>query len=104
MSLLDVLHAATGVLLAVAAALVLIRLVRGPTIVDRMIASDLVLTIVLLALVAEMTINGHTRSLPLLIALAGTAVLGAIAVARYISKHDDRAEADLGTPRSRKER
>ncbi|WP_210480726.1 monovalent cation/H+ antiporter complex subunit F [Naasia sp. SYSU D00948] len=99
MSVVDVLHAATGILLAAAALLVLLRLVRGPAIVDRMVASDLLLTVVVLALVADMAIGGHTRSLPLVLALAGTAVLGAIAVARYVSKHDRRPEESAAPAR-----
>lgn len=92
MTLVDSLHLGAGVLLAVAAGLVLVRMLRGPTIIDRMIASDVLVTLVLLAVVADMVIGHHTRSLPLLLALSGTGVLGAIAVARYVSKHDRRAE------------
>jgi multicomponent Na+:H+ antiporter subunit F len=91
-TLLDALHLAAGVLLAGAAFLVLLRMVRGPTIIDRMIASDVLVTLVLLALTADMVIGHHTRSLPLLLALSGTAVLGSVAVARYVSKHDRRAD------------
>ncbi len=103
MTVVSVLHAATGILLAVAAVLVLIRLLRGPAIVDRMVASDLLVTIVVLALVAEMTIGHHLRSLPLVLAVSGTAVLGAIAVARYISKQDRTDHAD-GAREPRRER
>jgi multicomponent Na+:H+ antiporter subunit F len=103
MTLVDVLNVATGVLLAVAAGLVVIRIVRGPTIIDRMLASDVLVTLVLLALVADMVIGGHTRSLPLLLALSGTAVLGSIAVARYVSKHDRRTEGDDALEPARKD-
>ncbi len=72
MTLVDSLHLAAGVLLAVAAGLVLVRMLRGPTIIDRMIASDVLVTLVLLAVVADMVIGHHTRSLPLLLALSGT--------------------------------
>lgn len=99
MNAVELLHAAAAVLLSVAAVLVLIRLVRGPAIVDRMVASDLLLTIVVLALVAEMTVGAHTRSLPLVLAISGTAVLGGIAVARYVSKQDRRPEGSA--PRGR---
>lgn len=94
MTLIDVLHLTAGVLLAAAAGLVLVRMLRGPTIIDRMIASDVLVTLVLLALVADMVIGKHTRSMPLLFALSGTAVLGSIAVARYVSKHDRRTQPD----------
>ncbi|BDI21749.1 monovalent cation/H+ antiporter complex subunit F [Herbiconiux sp. L3-i23] len=88
MSILTLLHVLAGVLLSAAALLVLYRIVRGPTILDRMIASDVMLTTLILVLGTEMALNGHTRTLPVVLVLAGTAVFGSIAVARYVSKHD----------------
>jgi multicomponent Na+:H+ antiporter subunit F len=88
MTLVDILNAISGVLFAASAGLVLIRIVRGPSIIDRMVGSDVLVTLVLLALIADMVVNHHTRSIPLLLALSGTAVFGSIAVARYVSKHD----------------
>jgi multicomponent Na+:H+ antiporter subunit F len=88
------LHIATGVVLSVAALLVLYRIVRGPTILDRMIASDVMVTTVMLVLCVEMVIDGHTRTLPVVLVLAGTAVFGSIAVARYVSKQDRTKDAD----------
>lgn len=89
MTLLTVLHVIAGALLAVAAGLAVVRIVRGPTILDRMIASDVVLTILILVVGAEMVIDGHTRTIPLMLVLTGAAALATIAVARYVSKQDD---------------
>jgi multicomponent Na+:H+ antiporter subunit F len=94
MTLVEVLHLLAGALMAAAAGLVLIRMLRGPTIIDRMVASDVLVTLVLLALVADMVMGDHTRSIPLLFALSGTSVLGSIAVARYVSKHDRGADTN----------
>ncbi len=88
--MIAILHTVVGVLLAVAILLVLIRLLRGPSIIDRMIASDVIVTLVLLTLVADMVINDTLRSLPIVVALSGTAVLAAVAVARYVSRQDRR--------------
>lgn len=88
MNVVEILHIAVGVLLSLAALLVLYRIVRGPTILDRMIASDVMLTTLILVLGTEMALNHHTRTLPVVLVLAGTAVFGSIAVARYVSKHD----------------
>lgn len=85
---MNVVYLIAGLLFAVAALLALIRLVAGPTILDRMIASDVLLTILLLVVGAEMVINGHTRTIPLMLVLAGTAAFTTIAVARYVSKQD----------------
>lgn len=88
MTLLTVLHLIAGALLAVGALMAVIRIVRGPTILDRMIASDVVLTILILVVGAEMVINGHTRTIPIMLVLTGTAAFATIAVARYVSKQD----------------
>jgi multicomponent Na+:H+ antiporter subunit F len=105
MTLVDILHTITGVLFAAAAGLVLLRMVRGPSIIDRMVASDVLVTLLMLALIADMVTGQHTRSIPLLLALSGTAVLGSIAVARYVSKHDrtsdDEKRALEHTPRGK---
>jgi multicomponent Na+:H+ antiporter subunit F len=81
-------HVAAVALLAVGALLTLYRLLRGPTILDRMIASDVLLTTLMLAVGADMVINGHTRTIALMLALAATAIFATIAVARYVSKQD----------------
>lgn len=62
------------------------RIVRGPTILDRMIASDVLLTTLLLAVGADMVLSGHTDSIPLMIGIAATAVLATILVARYVQR------------------
>ena len=87
----DFLHVAfviASTLFAVAAGLVLFRIVRGPTILDRMIASDVLVTTIILVLGAEMVANGHTNSIPIMLALAAIAIFATVAVARYVSKQD----------------
>ncbi|WP_341953482.1 monovalent cation/H+ antiporter complex subunit F [Salinibacterium sp. TMP30] len=86
--MIPVLHVAAVALLAVGALLTLYRLLRGPTILDRMIASDVLLTTLMLAVGTDMVINGHTRTIPLMLALAATAIFATIAVSRYVSKQD----------------
>ena len=58
------------VVFAVAALLTLWRIVIGPSILDRAVASDVLLTQVMCVLGAEMAINHHTRSLPVLLIIA----------------------------------
>lgn len=80
-----------------AALLALVRLVRGPTIVDRMVASDTILTIVICILGADMVRGGHTTTLPLTLTLAMTAFIASVAVARYVSREatpDDEAPVE----------
>ena len=75
-----------GVLLTAAAAMALYRIARGPSILDRMIASDMLLTTIICAMGAEMAYNGHARNLPAMLVLAATAFLGSVVVARYVSR------------------
>jgi len=82
---------ATGVMFSIASLLVVYRIVRGPSILDRMIASDVLLTTLMLVVGAEMVLNGHTRTIPLMVVLASTAIFATIAVARYVSKQDKTA-------------
>ena len=79
-----------GVMLTAAAAMALYRVARGPSILDRMIASDMLLTTIICAMGAEMIYNSHTRNLPAMIVLAATAFLGAVVVARYVSRRGNK--------------
>ncbi len=78
---------AVGVMLTAAAAMALFRIIRGPSILDRMIASDMLLTTIICALGAEMVYHSHTRSLITMLVLAATAFLASVVVARYVSRN-----------------
>lgn len=82
-----------GALLSAGAGLAVYRIVRGPTILDRMIASDVLLTTMMLAVGTTMVIERRDDLIPVLLVLAGTAAFATIAVARSVSKHD-RSEPD----------
>jgi len=84
----SILHWVAGGLFTAAALLALGRVVRGPSILDRMIASDVLLTTLILVVGAEMVVNGHTRNVPLMLVLSGVAIFATVAVARYVSKQD----------------
>ncbi|MBN6191378.1 MULTISPECIES: monovalent cation/H+ antiporter complex subunit F [Microbacterium] len=73
----------------VAAILAVIRIVRGPSILDRAVAADVLLTEVMCVLGAEMAINGHTRNIPVLLIIAAVGVFGSIAVARFVARRDN---------------
>lgn len=75
-----------GLLFTAAAFFALYRIVFGPTILDRMIASDMLLTTVVCAVGAEMVYNHHLRNLPIMLVLSATAILGAVVVARFVQR------------------
>jgi multicomponent Na+:H+ antiporter subunit F len=72
----------------VAALLTLWRIVVGPSILDRAVASDVLLTLVMCVLGAEMAINHHTRTLPVLLIIAAVGVFGSISIARFVARKD----------------
>lgn len=82
----DLLLVIAGTLLAATAILTMYRVIAGPTILDRIIASDVLLTTLVLVVAAEMIINSHTRTIPLMVVLAATAIFGTVAVARFVTK------------------
>ena len=76
------------VVFAVAALLTLWRIVVGPSILDRAVASDVLLTELMCVLGAEMAINHHTRTLPVLLIIAAVGVFGSISIARFVARRD----------------
>lgn len=77
------------IVFGLAAALTVVQIVRGPSILDRAVASDVLVTEVICVLGAEMAINHHLRTLPVLLAVAAVGVFGSIAVARYVARRDN---------------
>lgn len=77
------------IVFAVAALLTVWRIITGPSILDRAVASDVLLTLVMCVLGADMAINHHTRSLPVLLIIAAVGVFGSISIARFVARRDN---------------
>ena len=84
--MVEILGAIAAALLAATAIISMYRVIVGPTILDRVIASDVLLTTLILVVATEMVINAHTRTIPLMVILAATAIFGTVAVARFVTK------------------
>ena len=84
-----VLTAVAGTVLALAAVLVVIRIVRGPTVLDRVVALDVLVSIMVCALGLEAAVSRHSTTLPILIALSMLGFVGAVSVARFVAKESD---------------
>src|SRR5690606_16415522 len=60
---MNILVIAIMVIFGIAALLCVVRIVLGPSILDRTVASDVLLTEVMCVLGADMAMNGHTRNI-----------------------------------------
>lgn len=95
MNVLDVVLVASIVVALTATALAtIVRIVRGPTILDRMVASDVLLTTLMLAVGADMVIRHHTENIALMTVIAATATLATIVVARFVRRRSEAAPID----------
>ena len=72
-------------LLTVAAAGTIYRIAKGPSLLDRVIAADVLLAIFGAALAAEMTVNHHQDNLALLVVLTVIGFIGSVTVARFVA-------------------
>lgn len=71
-------------LLATAAALAVLRMVRGPAVLDRVVAMEALLSVIICALGAEAALFGHATTLPVLVALAMLGFIGSVALVRFM--------------------
>ncbi|GGM34327.1 hypothetical protein GCM10011608_18470 [Micromonospora sonchi] len=70
-------------LLSLTALLALVRLYRGPALVDRVVAADMLLATMIGAVGAEAAINRHATTLPVLVVLALLGFVGAVSLVRF---------------------
>lgn len=85
----------SGVLLGLAALLLVVRITIGPTILDRSMALDVLMSVLVCAVAIDAVRGGDTDGLPTLLVLAMVGFAGSVAVARYASRvDDDEAEQD----------
>lgn len=89
MTPLTIMGLVAGVMFGIGAVAAVARIIRGPSVLDRALATDVLLAIAMCALGTEMAINRHTDTLVVLLVLAVFAILGSIAIARFIGRQDE---------------
>jgi multicomponent Na+:H+ antiporter subunit F len=75
----------TAVALAIAAAGAIIRIARGPSLLDRVLAADVLLAILGAALCIDMAVNRHLNNLMLVVAVSIIGFIGSVTVARFVA-------------------
>ena len=88
MTFLTVVSVAAGIMFGIGALAAVYRIIRGPSILDSALATDVLLAIAICALGAEMAVNRHTDTLVVMLVLAMFAVVGSISIARFMAKQD----------------
>ncbi|GAP54810.1 hypothetical protein AHiyo6_13750 [Arthrobacter sp. Hiyo6] len=81
--------AITAVILSLAAAGAIVRIAIGPSLLDRVLASDVLLAIIGAALCIDMAVNRHLNNLMLLVALSIIGFIGSVTVARFVADRRD---------------
>ena len=82
-------------MLTAAAVLLTIRIALGPTMLDRVIALDVLVAVLIAAIAVEAAANRHTTTLPILVVLSLAGFVGSVSVARFTTPTSD-LEAEEG--------
>ena len=86
-------------MLGAGALLALARLARGPSLLDRVVATDVLLVIIAAGLAVYAALQRDPTVVPVLVVVSLLAFVGSVSVARYIGgmllqSRDDSGEAD----------
>ncbi|MDO3686128.1 MULTISPECIES: monovalent cation/H+ antiporter complex subunit F [Micromonospora] len=77
-------------LLVAAGGLTLVRIIRGPSILDRAVATDVLLAVAVAAIATEAAYSRDATALPVLVVLALVGFVGSVSVARFASRRSSK--------------
>ena len=93
------------VFLAGAAAMTLVRMARGPSTLDRVVAADVIVAVVIAALAMEAALHHHTTTIPIMLVLSMLGFAGSLSMARFVADRDKARRWDVpGSAPKRSER
>ena len=84
--MLDITIVVASLMLTVAALLTLVRVVRGPTLPDRVVAIDLIGVLIVGVIVVRAAATGEQAFLDVAIVIALISFVGTVAYARYVER------------------
>jgi multicomponent Na+:H+ antiporter subunit F len=73
-----------AVLLTASAAAAIVRTIIGPSLLDRVLAVDVLLSVVSAALITDMAVNRHQDNLILVVIICLVGFIGSVTVARFV--------------------
>ena len=92
-----VMVSAGALMLALAAVLTVVRMSRGPSSLDRGVAADVLVAVVIAALALEAILNDHSTTLPVMLVLSLLGFAGAVSIARFVADRDKATRWDVET-------
>lgn len=84
------------VILGISGTLVVIRITRGPTTLDRAVGLDVVISILICGIAVEAAVNRHSTTLPALLVLTLVGFVGSVSIARFSRGRSDDVEGEPG--------
>ncbi len=88
---LEIVAVIAAVVLSLAAAGTIYRIAAGPSLLDRVIAADVLLAIFGAALAVDMALNRNTDNLALLVVISVIGFIGSVTVARFVAHRKEEA-------------
>jgi multicomponent Na+:H+ antiporter subunit F len=84
-------------LLAAGALLAVVRMERGPSMLDRSVAFDVLTTALVGAIAVEAALSRRTESVPILVVLSMVGFIGSVAIARFAAVEPPKGRTPDGT-------
>ena len=87
-----------GVILVAATLCSIYRLAKGPTLLDRVVATDVLVSVVIAGLALEAVLNRHTTTLPVMLVLSLLGFTGSVSIARFVADRDKATRWEVADP------
>lgn len=87
-------------ILAIAGVLIVVRIITGPTILDRAVGSDMLVVLMVMALAVYTASSRTTYAAAAMLSLTGLSFMASVAVARFVSREDASGTRRPGAARS----
>lgn len=84
-------------LLAAGALLAVVRMERGPSMLDRSVAFDVLTTALVGAIAVEAALSRRTESVPILVVLSMVGFIGSVTIARFAAVEPPKGQRPDGT-------
>ena len=87
-SVIMVMVGIAALMLTAAAALTVARMSRGPSSLDRVVAADVLIAVMIAGVALEIIVNDHSTTLPVMLVLSLLGFAGSVSIARFDADRD----------------